>query len=492
MAKRRYTQETLGRSDSRDAPRKRAAAGKFGGKRVAEKERGAKQDERDDTGAAIPLLKVIEREFPNNPRKQWEELMSQLNIVSMTGRARQVGDGTDDLYCERGHTCISDLRAKEVKIHLQNVSEFNKKHAYALIGYWATTKRALQSDPDSSSQLQNLTTVARRICKWNGFPNAVPKSLPKILVELGLDPALARRQYMAVESKAPSAKGFDPQDIVRAAYEELGVVAGLMIEGSLLFGFREREILEFRPEESDLGDKIHIFRGVKNGNLSRFVPIQTQAQRDWLDRAKAVCKKHAKGILTFQPMGSIDAAISHLQYLCGDERFGLTKKGRWKTTFHGLRHQFAQEMYKRECGYDAPVVSGLPVPKEIDRIARQKVTNALGHHRISVTGAYLGSNTFIEGPKRRVMDATLARFGEEPVREALTGYGITRLVLAGELAEGVHSPTAMTLCAWEGAVPSEPAQADQLLSLLEATSGTRCCLVPLSNAVMRGETLEVF
>jgi integrase len=491
MAKRVYTQETLGRSDSRDTPRKRAAAGKSGGKGDAAKERSAKKNKRDDTGAAIQHLKKIEREFPNNPLKQWEELMDKLDIVAMTGREREVGIGTDNLYRERGHTCFADLRTKEVNIRLQNVSEFNKKHAYKLIHYWATTKRALQKDPDSASALQNLTTVARRICKWNGFPNAVPKSLPKILAELGLDPALARRQYMAVESKAPSAKGFDPREIVKAAYTELGEVAGLIFEGALVAGFREREILEFRPEESDLGDKIHIFRGVKNGNLSRFVPM-TPALREWLDHAKAVCKKHPKGILTFQPMGSIEAAIAHLQYLCSDDKFGLTKNGRWKTTFHGLRHQFAQDMYKRECGYDAPVVTGLPVPKEIDRVARQKVTNALGHHRISVTGAYLGSNKFIEGPKRRVMDATLARFGEESVRDALTRYGMTRLVLAGELAEGMHSPTAMTLCAWEGAVPSDPSQSDQLLALLETATGTRCCLVPMSNAVMRGETLEVF
>ena len=60
--------------------------------------------------------------------------------------------------------------------------------------------------------------------------------------------------------------------------------------------------------------------------------------------------------------------------------------------FHDLRAAYACDRYERLTGSSAPVISGERlVDKEIDLSAREAVSSELGHGRVDVVSAYVGS-----------------------------------------------------------------------------------------------------
>jgi hypothetical protein len=63
---------------------------------------------------------------------------------------------------------------------------------------------------------------------------------------------------------------------------------------------------------------------------------------------------------------------------------------------HGLRHAYAQKLYKQLTGWEAPINGGpksrqlTPEQKQIDRQARMILSEELGHSREQITVNYLG------------------------------------------------------------------------------------------------------
>ena len=61
--------------------------------------------------------------------------------------------------------------------------------------------------------------------------------------------------------------------------------------------------------------------------------------------------------------------------------------------FHDMRAAFACERYHEITGYQAPVIIGArQAPKAIDTQARLILSQMLGHNRIDVIAAYVGSS----------------------------------------------------------------------------------------------------
>ena len=62
---------------------------------------------------------------------------------------------------------------------------------------------------------------------------------------------------------------------------------------------------------------------------------------------------------------------------------------------HGLRHAYAQRRYLELTGWAAPAVAGIrkltPDERTKDQEARKIISEELGHGRIAITNAYLGS-----------------------------------------------------------------------------------------------------
>jgi hypothetical protein len=59
-------------------------------------------------------------------------------------------------------------------------------------------------------------------------------------------------------------------------------------------------------------------------------------------------------------------------------------------TSHGLRKEFANRISFEETGVRSPVQGGPPIDRDVDRAARLRLVEHLGHSRESI-GAYLGA-----------------------------------------------------------------------------------------------------
>ena len=89
------------------------------------------------------------------------------------------------------------------------------------------------------------------------------------------------------------------------------------------------------------------------------------------------------------PKRTLEQAIAHLRYVM--EKFGLTKR-KLGVTPHGLRHQYAADEYRELTGEAPPVEGGPAVPQTAAQMARLEISQHLGHARVQITNAYLGSS----------------------------------------------------------------------------------------------------
>jgi hypothetical protein len=152
--------------------------------------------------------------------------------------------------------------------------------------------------------------------------------------------------------------------------------------------FREASLLDVQSalgEARALG-RVNITAGTKGGRgreVDRWVPVSEQALLS-LERAAA---------LQDRPRNLIPPAMSYRQWR--DHAYAA-----WRSTanqyglsgFHDLRAAYACERYAQLTGSPAPAVTGgRRADKAADRCARQVLSRALGHGRIDVVAAYVGS-----------------------------------------------------------------------------------------------------
>jgi len=72
------------------------------------------------------------------------------------------------------------------------------------------------------------------------------------------------------------------------------------------------------------------------------------------------------------------------------KRFDLTRRA-LGVTAHGLRHGYAADRYEGLAGLPAPVRGGAAPDPATDDRARLQAAEELGHSRIQILGAYVGS-----------------------------------------------------------------------------------------------------
>ena len=149
------------------------------------------------------------------------------------------------------------------------------------------------------------------------------------------------------------------------------------------FGLRREEAIKIRPYLADKGDMLWLKPSWTKGGRAREIPIRTKAQREILDKARALA---GKGSLI--PAEKDDKQQKN-RYEGQCIRAGLCK-------MHGLRHAYAQRRFEEIAGFPAPLAGG---PKRaghtndqraLDKKARAVITNELGHNRQQVTVTYLG------------------------------------------------------------------------------------------------------
>ena len=294
-------------------------------------------------------------------------VLKEHNCVKHDGSV--AGSATQDKRADVLFAGFKELR--ELGFKLQDVRGFGGRHMQALAQSWEARSLA-------PSTIQNNISTFRRFSDWIGKAGMV-EGAAKYVSE-----GVAGRSSVNKVDKSWSARGVDI-DAKIAVVTAKDARVGLQLELQKEFGLRPREAMQLRPHIADKGTYLAVTVGTKGGR-DRVVPIDTQAKRDLLERAKAFTS--SKSSSTSDPKLTLVQVKSH--YYAVVRACGITRRA--GITSHGLRHGYANNRFEQMSGEASPVRGGsLAIrDRETDRAIRLEIAEELGHSRESVTTHYLG------------------------------------------------------------------------------------------------------
>jgi integrase len=414
---------------------------------------------RKEAGLGLKVLSRVQKLYPGDPLRQVGEFFADFVIPAATGRKRTVGIKTEEIYVVQMKVMVKQL--SELNMPLQNLGEFSPRHVTALTRYY-------ESQGLSASSLQKKNTVLRRFGTWIGKPDMTPR-----LRDLVTDPSRAMRSYSAVESKAWTMNGVDPQEIFKKMDLECSV-AGLQLRLQHAFGLRPREVVMLKPVVADQGKNLFVTDGTKGGR-ARMVPIDTPRKRELLEQAKEVARRNTRGVLSVKPSLSLTQAVNRYYNLARKVGIGKSKLG---ITLHGLRHEFAGDLFKQITGVEAPVNGGRIDDQAVVHRAMQITSEQLGHGRKDAGAAYLGSQRHLDYTHRKNLSWLISRLESNPeVLESVRACGPSSWWVVGPAAAGKALRGSWTLAyraeAGQGVDQTEADMAIGTAALAVAAAATR-------------------
>jgi integrase len=258
------------------------------------------------------------------------------------------------------------------------------RHVQAVVDLWI-------KDDLSSGTMQNYLSYLRAFADWIGKPGMVME--PGFYFD---DSVRIQRTYVAVQDKTWAAHNINADEMI-ALVSEYDPYAGVWLAVIAAFGLRCREAQMLQPHlavisatntgiETPIAEwYLNATRGSKGGR-PRFIPIDSQYKWDAIELAKRIASA-PNGHLGHPHYPSLKAGTRRYRFVM--ERFGITKKVLGVTP-HGLRHQYANNLYKTVTETPAPVCGGSGIDPVIDKQARLQVSAELGHARAQISSAYLG------------------------------------------------------------------------------------------------------
>jgi len=235
------------------------------------------------------------------------------------------------------------------------------KHVEALVKEWLRQELA-------------VGTIKNRMAVLRWWAEKVEKQ--SVVARSNDHYGIPDRQFVSNASKARDVTAQD-MDKIRDPYVRMS------LELQQAFGLRREEAIKFSPGFADRGDHLTLKASWTKGGKARDVPVRTERQRDVLNRARRLA---GQGAL-------IPDDRNYVQQLRVYERqtanAGLSK-------LHGLRHAYAQHRYEELTGWKAPAAGGpvtralSPGQKVMDRVARQTISQELGHERPQIVAVYCG------------------------------------------------------------------------------------------------------
>lgn len=417
------------------------ASGNGRGKRRAHQVKSrAETLTRGGPGSAQLRAQEAIKAHPNDPRRQMTYFLQDLDLQSFTGRKRVVAEKTRTAFGRTLMNIIQDLR--KLNMPIQRIDEIGQRHAVVLTAYWANDLG------HSSSTIQNKLSAIRKFCELIGKMEAIPKR-EKLYVALeakGVEKSAVTRAQVTHGSKSWKAAGVDAQAIIEVVAVENPQEA-ILFELELNFGLRVKEALSFRPREAERRDGIAIKLGTKGG-AGRFVPfmkdpVKQAKQRDVLERARAWADEHNnKGEMGYERMTMEEARTKYYHVL---RKYGINQKAMGVSS-HGLRHQFAADMFEDITGHRPPA-EGEETPawfkqnRELVDHAYKKVSEALGHWRKDISTAYLSSVSMMSKLQKLRIEKRIEMFQNTPgVATGLLMLGVERAWLTGRAALGIDMP----------------------------------------------------
>ena len=285
--------------------------------------------------------------------------MPNPDLVKLTWLHREDGYST-----RRGRRSIVKMVAgqlAEMGFRQLRAKNLKAKHAEALVERW-------------KQEGLGLGTIKNRMGVLRWMYDKVGKG--HLMYRRNEDYGIGNRQYATNENKA---RELTPESLALIKSEHVR----LSVQLQRACGLRREEAMKIDVAWADRGDRLVLKGSWTKGGRPREIPIETQAQRDLLDRVKDFT---AGGSLI--PTGS--SYIEHLKlYENQTAAAGLEK-------LHGLRHAYAQERYQQLTERLAPAAGGKKGgelsagEKKLDHVARMQISKELGHGREAISVVYLG------------------------------------------------------------------------------------------------------
>jgi hypothetical protein len=363
-----------------DAPRARNAKWK----------RGRSKSESHDTAAFLRSLASDPR--PSAPRKSWKRILQEILWTHNDRHARKPKAVSFKTQAERANAlfrCFRDLHALGYKV--KNPYCLRGEHIEALIRDWTAARPQNRTHTLSPAMIQVELSHLRTFSEWIGKPGLVRPA--ESYVE---DPALVRRHYATRQDRGWTGNGVDADALVQriAAYDPW---VGAQLRLARAFGLRVKEAVMFQPhlaeraaeprdgEDAAADPAIEVARGTKGGRLRR-VPIDTAAKRAALEAAKALVQA-SEGNLA-HPGRDLKQNLKRLHNVL--TKFAVTRRA-LGITAHGLRHEYVGDGYQARSGVAPPVRGGRVIDRDTDRRVRLALAQELGHSRVQIVAAYIGS-----------------------------------------------------------------------------------------------------
>lgn len=250
---------------------------------------------------------------------------------------------------------------KALKFGRMGVRSLKPRHVEALAQHWQTEGLA-------------AGTRKNRMAALRWWAEKVGK--PAVIARDNTVYGIEAREFVAQGSKAVQAT----QEAL-ARIEDARIRLALRLQAA--FGLRREEALKFRVSYADQGDQVRLRGSWCKGGRPRTVPVRTPRQRALLLEVRRVA---GDGSL-------IPASLRYVDQL-QRFKFATSKAGISKT--HGLRHHYAQWLYRHLAGWPAPAAGGpglrqlTPAQRATDRRVRLQISAELGHGREAITTVYLG------------------------------------------------------------------------------------------------------
>lgn len=390
--------------------------------REKEDERKAKRGD----GLFRKPLEVAQKRYPKDPHAQIEYLFQEGTVPAGIGRHRFVSDRRLQAFRDVLHRIVRLLR--ERRTNIQNLDQLGKAHVLSAMKAW-------QEEGLTEGTIQGYLSVMRRFFCLCGKPKVLPtdNELRDWLRANGLTAGTIGRVQVPELAKGWRDLGICAETFIETLRSQGELVVASIVEMALHWGLRSEEGRFLQPHESERegnGVGLVLRRGTKGDKvrLVKFLqdPDRARIQREVLDRAKQLADLHPRKELAI-PGLTAKQMKNHFNWVL--RRNGVSKKG-MGVTFHGLRHQFACDLFRDITGMPAPVLGLLPAEEYrrnavLVRQGMKEVSIQMGHERISISGSYLGSvGKLDKGQHRRIEQAlklvapAYEAFRQAPVCEA--------------------------------------------------------------------------
>lgn len=447
--------------------------------------------DKGEKGSSKTLVESAIALHPKDPLKQLTYFLDDVELKAFTGRKRAVSEATRTKFGQTMFKTIEEL--SRLGMRVQRIDHISRRQIVQLVVHWLTT------EGDKPGTVVNKISILRKFSVIIGKPGTVPPGdeLDELLQNEGLPAGCLLREQVIDMSKTWSAQGVDPY----AKIEEVRIKhphEALLLEDMLQWGSRVLEAICNRPHQSDQPGGRSYTRGTKGGRY-RFVPYsetpeRAKLQRDVMDRCQEYVDRSARKDMGY-PGLTLAEARRKFYYVI--EQYGITESS-LGITCHGLRHEFAANLFEDTTGHRPPAEGQEPpewfkAHPLLVKEAEKRVSEALGHWRLSISRAYLGSVAKMTKRQKANVEALIALAqGTTGVGAGLLHHGIVRAWLTGRAARGLvmsmDEKIALTVQMRERALVSDLSAAQ---AAMNAALGGRFVLQLLSEAVEPKDGVEV-